>query len=178
LVTLVLAVLACQIDVGGPEPPGLPIPTQAAATDELTNTWQTALASAASSGQVLVLINEIQLTSFLAHRMEAKENPALIDPQVYLRQDSIQIYGITERGPFKASVLLAITPSVDSEGSISFELTTAEVGPIPAPGALKDSVSSILTEAFTGTLGSLATGIRVTSLAVTDGEMAIVGELR
>ena len=60
----------------------------------------------------------------------------------------------------------------------SFELTTAEVGPIPAPGALKDSVSAILTEAFTGTLGSLATGIRVTSLAITNGEMAIVGELR
>jgi len=43
---------------------------------------------------------------------------------------------------------------------------------------LKDSISAILTEAFTGTLGSLATGIRVTSLAVADGQMAIVGELR
>jgi hypothetical protein len=73
---------------------------------------------------------------------------------------------------------LAITPLVDPDGNITLELTTAEFGPIPAPKALKETISAVLTEAFTGSFGSLATGIRVTTLAINDGQLAIVGELR
>jgi hypothetical protein len=175
---LMLAMIACQIDVGGPEPPGQPIPTQVDAAGELSRSWQAALTSAAKTGQVLVILDEMQLTSFLAHRLEEKDPPALLDPQVYLRQNAIQVYGIIERGPLKASVLVVVEPIINPEGSISLELTTAEIGPIPAPVALKDTISAILTEAFTGSIGSLATGIRVSSLAIADGEMAIVGELR
>jgi hypothetical protein len=175
---LMLAIIACQIDVGGPEPPGQPIPTHVDAASELSRSWQAALSSAAKTGQVIVLLDEMQLTSFLAHRLEENEHPALLDPQVYLRQNAIQVYGITESGPFKASVLVVIEPFVNPDGSIELELTTAEIGPIPAPVALKDTISAILTEAFTGSIGSLATGIRVSSLAIADGEMAIVGELR
>jgi hypothetical protein len=177
-VTLALAVIACQIDIGGPDPPGALIPTKVEAASELQEMWQSAVFSAATTGQVMVLLNEIQLTSLLAQRMDASENPPLLEPQIYLRHDSIKLYGITERGPFKAYILIAITPNIGPDGELSFELTTAEFGPIPAPGALKDTVSAILTEAFTGTIGSLATGIRVTTIAVDDGNLAIVGELR
>lgn len=110
--------------------------------------------------------------------METKDNPVLQEPQVYLRNNAILIYGITESGPFKASVLLGIKPVIEAEGELSFDLITAEFGPIPAPSALKDTVSAILTEAFTGTIGSLATGIRVKTIAISEGEMAIIGELR
>lgn len=178
IVTLIFSVLACQIDVGGADPPGQPIPTQSEAASDLIETWKSAITSAAITGQVLVLLDEVQMTSFLAYRLEASENPVLHEPQVYLRQNSIQIYGISDHGLFRARVLLAVTPHVDPEGTISFELTTAEFGPIPAPGALKDTLSVILTEAFTGTIGTLATGIKVTSLTIDDGQMAIVGELR
>ena len=90
----------------------------------------------------------------------------------------MQIFGIFDQGPFLANALLIVMPSIDAEGQISFELTQADIGPLPIPGALKDTISAILTEAFTGTIGSLATGIRITSIAIADGEMAIVGELR
>jgi len=75
-------------------------------------------------------------------------------------------------------VLICITPAVSAEGELSFDLTQAKFGPIPAPSALKDSVSAILTEAFTGTIGSLATGIKISTIAISDGEMGIVGEVR
>lgn len=176
--SLFLTSLACQIDLGGPELPGPPIPTQIDAAQTLKQLWESAALDASGAGQVTVLINEIQLTSLLAQRMETKDNPVLQEPQVYLRNNAILIYGITESGPFKASVLLGIKPVVDTEGELSFDLTTAEFGPIPAPSALKDTVSAILTEAFTGTIGSLATGIRVKTIAISEGEMAIIGELR
>ncbi len=170
-----LATIACQIHLGGPKAPGEPIPTT---TNELTEVWQAAIKGALTTGQVIVILDEVQLTTFLAQKLETHETPLLHQPQVYLRQNMIQIFGMSERGFLKANVLLAITPLVDPDGNIILELTTAEFGPIPAPKALKETVSAVLTEAFTGSFGSLATGIRVTTLVIDDGQLAIVGELR
>ncbi len=61
--------------------------------------------------------------------------------------------------------LLAIdTPVVDSEGSLVFEVGFADIGPRPASETLKPLVSAILTEAFIGTLGPLATGVCFTTI--------------
>ncbi len=175
---MLIASLACQLNLGGPEPPGDPIPIQENAAFNLTEMWQSALLDAVKSGQVIVILNEIQLTSLLNQRMAEKEKPLLLEPQVFLRENMIQIYGTTKNGPFTANVLIGITPVIDAEGELSFDLTQAEFGPIPAPSALKETVSAILTEAFTGTIGSLATGIRISTIAISDGEMGIVGEVR
>jgi len=172
---LFLATIACQIHLGGPKAPGEPIPTS---TTDLTEVWQAAITGALTTGQVMVILDEAQLTTFIARRLETHETPLLRQPQVYLRQNAIQVFGTIERDFLKANVLLAITPLVDPDGNITLELTTAEFGPIPAPNALKETISAVLTEAFTGSFGSLATGIRVTTLAINDGQLAIVGELR
>jgi hypothetical protein len=176
--SLVLSTFACQLDLGGPDPPGQPIPTSADIANELSRTWQTAINAAVTSGQIMVILDEVQLTTFLSKRLETSENPVLFEPMVYLRNNVVKIFGVYDRSPFRANILLAITPFIDQEGKVSFELTTVELGPIPVPALLKDTVSAILTESFTGTLGSLATGIRITSLAIAEGQVAIVGELR
>jgi hypothetical protein len=175
MILVFMSMIACQLHLGGPKPPGEPIPTT---TNDLSDVWQAAIETALTTGQVMVVLEESQLTTFIAQRLEARETPLIKQPQVYLRQNAIQVFGTTERGIVKANVLLAISPLIDADGNISLELTTAEFGPIPAPDALKDSISAILTEAFTGSVGSLATGIRVTTLVINDGQLAIVGELR
>ena len=43
---------------------------------------------------------------------------------------------------------------------------------------LRSSLSGVLSEALAGPMGTLATGIRVTSVAVSEGDLAIVAELR
>lgn len=178
LLASVLAILACQIEVGGPQSPGAPIATIQGGQELLSSTWDQAFEAALTSGQVMVIINEAQLTTFLSSKLAEREDPALQSPQVYLQQDTIQIYGIVDQGPFLANALLAVQPQIEADGQLSFELTQADVGPLPLPSALKNTISALLTEAFTGTIGSLATGIRITSIAISDGEMAIVGELR
>jgi len=178
LILLLLATIACQIHLGGPKAPGEPIPTHPATSEDLTEVWQAAISGALTTGQVMVILDEVQLTTFIAHRLETDETPLLRQPQVYLRENAIQVFGTTERDFLKANVLLAITPLVDPDGNITLELTTAEFGPIPAPNALKETISAVLTEAFTGSFGSLATGIRVSTLAINEGQLAIVGELR
>jgi len=163
--------------VGGPEPPFPPHNTDDQVANEVTDLWQTTLESALDSGEVMLILDENQLNAFVVNRLAA-EDSLLQEPQVFLRQNAIQVYGYVIQGIIRANIHLSISPILDQEGRITFELSSASVGPIPIPEAVKNTISAILTEAFTGTLGSLATGIRVSSLVINDGQLAIVGELR
>ncbi len=173
---LAAASLACQVNVGGPQPPAEIIPASDASATQLAENWGSTLSLEAS--EVTLVITEQQLTSFLAQRFESADEPLLYHPQVFLREGEIRIYGTASAGVFEAGALLSIQPTIDSDGKIEFEVTKAEFGPVPAPGALTTVLSELLTEAFTGTLGSMATGIRITSLAIDDGQVAIVGSPR
>lgn len=175
---LVLASLACRLNLGGPEAPG-PAPqwSNAAATEAAGN-WAAALDSSLLSGQITLLVTEEQLTSSLAARLGQQQEPLLRDPAVFLRDGLIQIYGLVQQGPVEMTVRLAITPVIDSQGRLGFEVTSADLGPFPAPAGLRDGLSAMLSETLAGTLGSLATGFRITSVAIADGQLAIVAELR
>ncbi len=175
---LILTGLACQINVGGPTPPSEPFQVSTLEAIQLEENWRAAFEADPIDGRVTVVITERALTAFLAARMAEAENPILRGPQVRLQGGEIQIFGVASAGPLEASALLSIQPLVDSEGVLAFNITTAEVGPLPIPDTLKQGLSDLLTEAFTGNLGSVATGIRITSLAIADGKAAIVGELR
>ena len=176
--SLLLASIACQIDAGGPERPGQLIPADRSLATDVTQGWSQAKTEAVSTGQVMVFFTEAQITAFVMQRMEADPALLLKQPQIYLRQGQIQVYGIFERGIFKAASLVRVEPTIDADGQLTFRLVEAKVGPIPAPDLLMESLSAILTEALTGSIGSLATGIRITSLAISNGEMSIVGEIR
>lgn len=166
------------MDLGGPAAPGEPIPTSETAAQDILDAWKSAAGASASTGEIRLIINETQLTSLVAARLAEKENPVLHDPQVYLRQGQLQVYGTVLQGPFQGEVLLSISPTIGPDGTLAFEVTSADLGPIPAPEGIKDSLSALVTEAFAGPLGSLATGLRVTTIAIEDGELALIGELR
>ena len=176
--TLLLMSIACQIDVGGPDRPGQFIPADQSMATEVAQGWSQAISDAVSTGQVMVFFTEAQITGFVMQRLEADPAPLLKEPQIFLRQGQIQVYGVFERGIFKAAALVRVEPTIDAEGQLTLRLVEAKVGPIPAPELLMESLSAVLTEALTGSIGSLATGIRLTSLAIANGEMSIVGEIR
>ena len=175
---LVTASLACTVDIGGPEPPGPAIPVSQDAAEIFEGMWDSAVQGALSGGQLLILLDESQVTSLLANRLSRQEKPILDDPQVYLQDGQIRVYGSTVQGPLQGRVLITVEPRLDAQGQVTFDVVSADVGPVPAPAAVLDGISSVLTELFTGSLGSLATGVRITSLAIAGGEMSIVGELR
>jgi hypothetical protein len=173
-----LAALACTVNLGGPEPPGPPIAVSTAEAGGVLEAWRGALSADLLAGDVTLLLDEQQVTSFLAARLAADEDPVLREPQVYLREGRLDIYGIADQGPFAARVLLAVAPRLDEGGALAFDVTSADFGPLPAPAALRESLSAVLTEAFTGTLGPLATGLRIRTFAIADGQVAIVAALR
>ncbi len=176
--SLLIAGIACQVDVGGPQPPGAPIPTPEGSSASLNAAWRTALQAAETSHRLMIVLTESQLTGFLASRLASQADPILLEPQVFLRKGQMEIFGIVHQGPLQANVLVSIAPILKPDGTIGFDVASAELGPIPAPDSVRRSLSAMLTEAFTGSIGSFATGFRIETLAIADGELAIVGELR
>jgi hypothetical protein len=174
---LASAALACRLNLGGPDLPPAPVISEAAAT-EAAGSWSEALEGALTTGQVTLILTEEQLTSALAANVAADDESAFQSPVVLLRDGFIQVYGMMHQGPVEASMRLVVTPVVDGDGRLGFELTSADFGPLPASEGLRGAISGMLSEALSGPLGSLATGFRITSVAVADGELAIVAELR
>ena len=178
LSALILAVLACTINIGGPAYPDQHIPVSTEAVGEFQSAMQTAVAAGVESGQVTLVITESQMTSYLAGRLQTQAQPLFTDPQVYLRDGQIQIYGTAKQGYFQATIAIVVTAGVDGQGQLKIELTSADFGPLPVPAGLKDAITAAIQEAYTGAIGPAAVGFRLESITVADGAMPIVGRTK
>jgi hypothetical protein len=186
LLSLVLTTLACTIFVGGPDYSSLPpIPVSAEAAESIKEELRRAIEAAAQTGVITVNLTEPQITSYLAARMQtdpslqqSDKKPLIVDPQVYLRDGQMQIYGKTQQGIFAANIGIVVTVGVDANGEPLIEVTSADFGPFPAPEGLKDAITAMVREAYTGSLGPVATGLRIVSISTANGVMTIAGRLR
>ncbi|MCX7608727.1 MAG: LmeA family phospholipid-binding protein [Anaerolineales bacterium] len=170
--------LACTIFVGGPKYPEERIPISPEAVDSLEISLAEALAESAITGNFSLNVTETQLTSFLANRLATQKRPLFTEPQVYLRDGQIQIYGRVERGPFTATIRILLTAGLDQNGKMTLQLTSADFGPLPVPAGLQEFFTGLLEEAFTGPIGPLATGIRLTEIQIANGTMSLKGQVR
>jgi hypothetical protein len=175
---LVLATLACELNIGGPETPEVVIPVSTQAFDNLGALWEAAFQDAQESGQVSLVVNESQLTSLLVYRMLEQEDPIIQDPQIFLRDGRMQIFGQAHQGFLTASVRVVLSVELDENGLPRFNLESADFGPLPVPDELLTGLSAMLDEAFTGKIGPAATGFRIESILIDGGLMAISGRIR
>lgn len=186
LVSLMLTSLACTIFVGGPDYSSLPpIPVSAEAAASIQQELQRAIEAGAQTGVVTVNLTEPQVTSYLAARMQSDpelqqtdRTPLISEPQVYLRDGQMQIYGKSQRGMFAANIGIIVQVGVDAEGKPLIEITSADFGPFPAPEGLKNAITAMVREAYTGSLGPVATGLRIDTISIAGGVMSISGRIR
>jgi len=178
LSALLLATLACSIFVGGPDYPETTIPVSSEAVESLRAQIEAAVLASSQTGVVTLQINEEQITSYIAFKMAAQENPTFQNPQVYLRDGQMQIYGRVERGYLNANVLVRLAVGVDEVGQPQIEIASADFGPFPAPDGLKQSMTAVITEAYTGSLGPVATGFRLDNISIADGLMTVTGRIK
>lgn len=182
IVTILLAALAitlaCAIFVGGPEIPEPLIPISAEAVTSLQEQIKAAVEAGALSGEVTLQINETQLSSYLAYKNVDDPKPMFTEPQVYLRDGQMRIYGKTQQGNFTANIGIILAVGLDAEGRPELQLVSADFGPFPLPEGLNKAITAIIEEAYTGALGPVATGFRIKSLTIADGVMTVVGNIR
>ena len=178
ILPLALAItLACTIFVGGPAYPQPPIPVSTEAVTSLQDQIKAAVEAGAVSGEVTLRISETQLTSYLAFKTQQDANPLLTNPQVYLRDGQMKIYGKSQQGNFVANVGIILSVGQDDQGLPKLQLVSADFGPFPLPGGLNDAITALIEEAYTGSLGPVATGFRLQSITIADGVMTVVGRI-
>ncbi len=175
---LTLASLACTMFVGGPDYPETPIPVSTDAVGNLEKQIQAAQATAAQSGTLSFTIDESQLTSLLATKLAEQPDPLLTEPQVYLRDGEVQVFGKVVKGSFQVNVRIVFTISLDAEGKPVISVTSADFGPLPAPEGLNSAISAMMDEAFTGMIGPAALGFRLESVTIADGIMTLTGRVK
>jgi hypothetical protein len=186
LLMLVLTSLACTISVGGPDYSSLPpIPVSSEAADSIKDELKRAAEAGAETGVITINLTEPQITSYLAARMQSDpslqqsdKKPLITDPQVYLRDGQMQIYGRTQQGIFAANIGIIVQVGVDANGQPLIEIVSADFGPFPAPEGLKNAITAMVKEAYTGSLGPVATGLRVEAISIANGIMTITGRIR
>jgi len=186
LLSLVLTSLACVVFVGGPDYSNLPpIPVSAEAAASIKDEIQRAVEAAADTGVITVNLTEPQITSYLAARLQtdpslqqSDKKPLITDPQVYLRDGQMQIYGKTQQGLFTANIGIIVNMGVDANGQPQIDIASADFGPFPAPKGLNDAITAMVKEAYTGSLGPVATGLRIESISIANGVMTVTGRIR
>lgn len=186
LTILLLTSLACTVFVGGPDYSSLPpIPVSAEAAASIQDEIARAVAAAAETGVITVNLTEPQITSYLAARLQtdpslqqSDRKPLITEPQVYLRDGQMQIYGKTQQGILAANIGIIVNMGVDVNGQPQIDVVSADFGPFPAPEGLKEAITAMVREAYTGSLGPVATGLRIEAISIANGVMTVTGRVR
>ena len=185
LLTLFLTSLACTVFVGGPDYSGLPaIPVSAEAIQSMQDEVKRAFEEGALTGTITLNFTEEQITSYIAARLQndttlqQDNQPLITDPQVYLRDGQMQIYGKTKQGMFTANIGIIVSVGVDENGQPKIDIVSADFGPLPAPKGLTAAIAAMVREAYTGSLGPVATGLRIDTITIANGIMTITGRVR
>jgi hypothetical protein len=178
MLVLILSSLACNMFIGGPEYPEGQIPISTEIAGSVEEQLKQAVESAQQTGTLSFSVNEAQLTSLLAQRIAAEPDSFLTEPQVYLRDNEIQIYGKAQQGFFTANVRIALVAMVDANAQPQIIVKSADFGPLPAPEGLNNTISALVNEAFTGALGPAATGFRLETITIENGLMTFTGRIK
>jgi hypothetical protein len=182
---LIFASLACTVSVGGPDyADRAPIPVSNNAAQELKDEIKRAFESGVQTGEVTINITESQITSILAARLQTDQHlqknaqPLITDPQVYLRDGQMQIFGKTQQGMFTANIGIIVAVGVDRNNAPKIEIISADFGPLPTPAGFNEAIAAMIQEAYTGSIGPVATGLRIQSIAIANGMMTITGRIK
>jgi hypothetical protein len=178
-ITLLLASLACSIFVGGPDYPAQTISFSPDEVQTMHAQIDQAFADGAATGVVTLQITESQITAYITQKMQEQTNPPFTEPQVMLRDGQMKLYGKVASGMFNANILITMNVGIDeTSGLPKIEIKTADFGPIPAPEGLNTAISAVIDEAFTGSLGPVATGFRLETITIADGVMTLSGRIK
>ena len=170
--------IACTMFIGGPSYPETTIPVSTESISELNQQVQAAETEAAASGIITLTVTESQITSLLVSKLEAEPNPIIYNPQVFLQNGEIQVYGQAVMGTMKANIRVILTVTLDPDGTPILSISSADFGPLPAPDILKNQFSSFIDQAFTGSLGPAVTGIRIENITIANGLMTVSGRTK
>jgi uncharacterized protein YpmS len=169
------ASLACSLPGRVVKPPAsyTPIPVNTQAVGDLRKNLEVAASQIANGGSTNLVIDEAQLTSLLAIELKSQDRLNIQDPQVYLRDGQVQLFGNLQQGNLTVPVKIILSLSSDGKGLLQFQVIEATAGPLPVPKSLLDQFTSQFDQALEQKLNSDNNPVFIDSIVIADGKMTI-----
>ena len=178
LLVLFLVTIACQLNVGGPEMPAATIPVSEESAQQAENIIQDAVSNSVTTSNLVFTLTEEQITSYVALRFKEQYSDYASDPQIYLQNNSIDIYGKVEQNAILATVHVGLTPGVDSSGNLTLEISTVDFGPFPVPSGFLDELANLIDKAINDLIYYEGKQIKINSIYAANGMITIEGQVQ
>lgn len=177
--SLVDSLLAFAVDnandgmEGAPERPGDPIITSDSVGDAAREKLQNGLPQPGSMSTVT--LTEQEITSWLALEMKNSPDLPLSDVQVYLRDGSVQVWGMVMGSESSTSALIVGELQVSENQQPYLKLESVQIGQQVVPGILIAQIETWLNQALTDAINTNAPGLNLVSAKVTSGLVTVSG---
>jgi len=148
------------------------------AVQSLEETAQNAYDGIQQGETVTLVITEAQLTSLVALKLQETGDQTITNPQIYLRDGKLQVFGTITREELEATAQVIVAVGVDGSGQPTFDIESAQLGPIPLPEELIAQLETRLQGIFQQEIAKLAPNIAIDSITIADGQMTVVGHQR
>lgn len=180
LVTLLAASLACSLPGRSAKPPAgySPIPVTTQAVGDLRKNLEIAATQIATSGTTTLVIDEAQLTSLLAIEMKSQTQLDIQDPQVYLRDGQVQLFGNLQQGNVTVPLKIILTLSIDENGLPQFQVVEATAGPLQVPKDLLDQFTTQFDQALEQRINPDNNPLVIDRIDIANGNMTITAHTR
>jgi hypothetical protein len=172
LIGLALESAANGMD-GAPERPGAEIKPSNASAIEAVALVEEALPETGTLSTLM--LNELQATSWMAAQIENNPDLPFSDPQIYLRDDKIQFWGMIKGETEETSTSALITGmlDIDANGKPYFTIESIQVGKTVVPQAVNAQMESWLNQVLSDRLASSASGLEVMNVNISNGLMTV-----
>jgi hypothetical protein len=175
---LVLLSLACGFSTGKSQTQSIEktVSVSNEAAQSLETAVSLAVEQAQNTNQTTITITEAQVTSYAALQLASDPNFSFIkNPQIRFQNGQIEVLGNVEQGILSTSIHLNLKAEVDPNGSVKITMVSANLGSMPAPQSLTDSITSITDQYLNKYLMDMANGFKIESLAIDNGTMTLSG---
>lgn len=157
---------------GAPERPGAEITPSDVIGKEARTKLEDALPQPGSLSSVV--LTEQQVTSWLAMEMKNSPDLPLSDIQVYLRNDTIQIWGMVKGSNDSTSALVIGTVSLNS-GTPNMDIQSVQIGQQAIPDLLVSQAETWLNQLLIEKINEQAPGLRIMNINISNGLITISG---
>lgn len=150
LILFILISVACRMPLVKNSKPLATIPVSTAAVENLKSNVKSAFKQAQKSGQVSIVITELQITSLITYELQSLTEPQVSGLQIFLRDGQVQIYFTIIQNGLSLPGQCLVNVQTDGKGGFNIDILSAKIGPLP----LTDEIKKMLSEDIKNAIGN------------------------
>lgn len=166
MAALAAAAIACNMPVNSTQTSD----ENSTQSPELTN--QTA---APKVGPVTITLTEGQLNTLIQQVLQGQTSQTIQDLQVRLEAGQVVLTGTVNQNGLSLPLSLYLAVNPDGQGGLTYQVSSASVGPLPLPESMRDQIETMLNQNLQAQVQQLTGNIYIDSINIGSGVMTVTG---